>query len=243
MLEEILDRRNIEKALVQVERNKGAGGVDGLSTEDLRVFLNANWKTLRASILQGNYVPSAVRKVEIPKPNGGKRMLGIPTVIDRMLQQAIAQWMQPKYDPLFSERSFGFRPGRNAHQAVLQAQRYLAEGGTSFGVDTIYYIVSNLCGTDTTSHILTVVGCPDEVHLHASQGNVIIIYPNPSTNSLTITSTSDKITTVAVCNLLGQTLYTHEHNTEKVQVDVADLPSGVYLIRINGSEVRKFVKQ
>jgi group II intron reverse transcriptase/maturase len=128
MLEEIIDRRNIERALVQVESNKGASGIDGMDTEQLRIYLNANWKTLRTSILQGNYVPSAVRKVEIPKPNGGKRMLGIPTVIDRMLQQAIAQWMQPKYDPLFSERSFGFRPGRNAHQAVLQAQRYLAEG-------------------------------------------------------------------------------------------------------------------
>ncbi len=128
MLEEILDRRNIERALMQVESNKGAGGIDGMSTDDLRTYLNSNWRRLRTSILQGDYMPSAVRKVEIPKPNGGKRMLGIPTVIDRMLQQAVAQWMQPKYDPLFSERSFGFRPGRNAHQAVLQAQRHLAEG-------------------------------------------------------------------------------------------------------------------
>lgn len=125
MLEEILDRRNIEKALIKVVSNKGAGGIDGMQTDELRVYVNANWQSLRASILEGSYKPGPVRKVEIPKPQGGKRMLGIPTVVDRLIQQSIAQWMQLYYEPFFSTRSYGFRPDKNAHQAVLQAQEYL----------------------------------------------------------------------------------------------------------------------
>ncbi|MEG5073099.1 group II intron reverse transcriptase/maturase [Microcoleus sp. B3-D2] len=128
MLEEILDRRNIEKALVQVERNKGAAGVDGMPWDNLRAYINSNWQNVRQSILEGVYEPEAVRRVEIPKPQGGKRQLGIPTVIDRMLQQAIAQWLMPKYEENFSNRSYGFRPNRNTHQAVLQAQEYLQAG-------------------------------------------------------------------------------------------------------------------
>ncbi|HXB45830.1 MAG TPA: group II intron reverse transcriptase/maturase [Puia sp.] len=128
MLEEILDRRNIEKALVQVERNKGAGGVDDMGSEELRSYINVNWQSLRQSIMEGRYRPSPVRKVEIPKPQGGVRMLGIPTVVDRMLQQAIHQWLSPRYEPEFSGNSYGFREGRNAHQAVEQAKKYLNEG-------------------------------------------------------------------------------------------------------------------
>jgi RNA-directed DNA polymerase len=128
MLEEILDRRNIEKALVQVETNKGAAGIDAMQWNELRSYINTQWQALRQSILEGSYEPSPVRKVEIPKPQGGKRMLGIPTVVDRMLQQAIAQWLTPMYEPEFSKRSYGFRPNRNAHQAVLQAEQYLNEG-------------------------------------------------------------------------------------------------------------------
>ena len=128
MLEAILDRRNIEKALEQVIRNKGAGGVDGMQTDELRDYLNSNWQSLRTKILEGTYEPSAVRKVEIPKPQGGVRMLGIPTVIDRLLQQAINQWLSPKCEDQFSGHSYGFRPNRNTHQAVLQAQAYLNEG-------------------------------------------------------------------------------------------------------------------
>jgi RNA-directed DNA polymerase len=128
MLEQVLDRRNIEKALEQVMRNKGAGGVDGMQTEELRAYLNDNWQGLRAKILEGSYEPSPVRKVEIPKPNGGKRMLGIPTVLDRLLQQAISQWLTPKYEEQFSKHSYGFRPNKNAHQAVKQAQVYVKEG-------------------------------------------------------------------------------------------------------------------
>jgi RNA-directed DNA polymerase len=128
MLEQVLDRRNIERALEQVERNKGAGGIDGMQTEELRAYLNDNWQSIRARILEGSYKPSPVRKVQIPKPNGGKRMLGIPTVLDRLLQQAISQWLSPKYEEQFSRHSYGFRPGKNAHQAVKQAQEYVKEG-------------------------------------------------------------------------------------------------------------------
>ena len=128
MLEEILDIRNVQKALKQVISNKGAGGVDGMQTDELRDYLNANWALLKQSILESSYRPSPVRKVEIPKPQGGMRMLGIPTVLDRLWQQCIAQWLSPRYEPEFSAGSYGFRPGRNAHQAVLQAKKYLDEG-------------------------------------------------------------------------------------------------------------------
>jgi RNA-directed DNA polymerase len=128
MLEEILDIRNVEKAFKQVTANKGAGGIDGMQTDELRDYLDANWQTLKTNILEGNYRAQAVRKVEIPKPQGGMRMLGIPTVKDRLLQQAIAQWLSPKYEEEFSSYSYGFREGRNAHQAVLQAQQNLNEG-------------------------------------------------------------------------------------------------------------------
>jgi RNA-directed DNA polymerase len=128
MLEEILDYRNISKALKQVESNRGAGGVDGMSTEELRGWLEANWAPLKQSILEGSYHPQPVRKVEIPKAGGGKRALGIPTVVDRLVNQAISQWLSPQYEPGFSESSYGFREGRNAHQAVEQAKRYLEEG-------------------------------------------------------------------------------------------------------------------
>jgi RNA-directed DNA polymerase len=128
MLEEILDYRNITKALKQVTRNKGAGGVDGMQTDELRNWLEANWMVLKQSILEGSYCPQPVRKVEIPKPQGGTRMLGIPTVLDRLLGQSIHQWLSPQYEPAFSENSYGFREGRNAHQAVEQAKKYLEEG-------------------------------------------------------------------------------------------------------------------
>ena len=130
MLEQILDRRNLEKALEQVMRNKGAGGIDGMQTDELRDYLNTNYQSLRAKILEGGYQPSPVKKVEIPKPQGGVRMLGIPTVLDRLLQQAINQWLSLKYEEQFSKHSYGFRPGKNTHQAVMQAQSYLNEGKT-----------------------------------------------------------------------------------------------------------------
>ena len=128
MLEEILDRRNLEKALRAVMSNKGSGGVDGMQTDELRDYLTDHYQVLKQEILEGVYQPSPVRKVIIPKAQGGTRMLGIPTVKDRLLQQAIAQWLSPKYEAQFSKNSYGFRPNRNAHQAVLQAQQYLQSG-------------------------------------------------------------------------------------------------------------------
>jgi len=130
MLEEILDIRNVQSAFRQVTANKGAGGIDGMQTDELRDYLNINWQTLRSDILNGSYRPSAVRKVEIPKSGGGARMLGIPRVIDRLIQQSISQWLSPKYEGDFSFSSYGFRPKRNAHQAVLKAQEYLNAGYT-----------------------------------------------------------------------------------------------------------------
>lgn len=130
MLEEVLDIRNVQRAFRQVTANKGAGGIDGMQTDELRDYLNTHWQTWRAKILEGSYHPQAVRKVEIPKAGGGVRMLGIPTVIDRLLQQAISQWLSPKYEGDFSTYSYGFRTGRNAHQAVYQAQANLNEGYT-----------------------------------------------------------------------------------------------------------------
>ena len=128
MLEEILDYRNITKALQRVISNKGAGGVDSMETDELREWLEANWSKLKQSILEGSYRPSPVRKVEIPKSSGGTRTLGIPTVVDRLLGQAIHQWLSGQYEAGFSENSYGFREGRNAHQAVERAKKYLDEG-------------------------------------------------------------------------------------------------------------------
>ena len=129
MLEEILDIRNVQKAFKQVTANKGAGGIDGMQTDELRDYLNTHWQTLRASILEGTYRPQAVKKVEIDKDNGcGKRMLGIPTVIDRLITQSIAQWLSSQYEEDFSTYSYGFRESRSTHQAVYQAQTNLNDG-------------------------------------------------------------------------------------------------------------------
>lgn len=128
MLEEILDIRNVQKAFKQVTANKGAGGIDGMQSDELRDYLNTNWQMLRASILEGTYRPQAVKKVEIDKESGGKRMLGIPTVIDRLICQSITQWLSPQYEEEFSNYSYGFRENRNAHQAVYQAQTNLNDG-------------------------------------------------------------------------------------------------------------------
>jgi RNA-directed DNA polymerase len=130
MLEEILSGQNVYKALKQVQANKGSGGIDNMQTEELPEYMSMHWRKLKASIIAGSYKPSPVKKVEIPKPGGGKRMLGIPTVLDRVIQQAIAQWLSPKCDGEFCEHSYGFRLKRNAHQAVYQAQQFLNEGRT-----------------------------------------------------------------------------------------------------------------
>lgn len=127
-MEAILDIRNISYALKQVCSNKGAGGVDGMQTDELRDFMSTHWLAFKEGLLTGTYQPGAVRKVEIPKPQGGIRMLGIPTVKDRLIQQAISQWMTGLWESDFHANSYGFRPHKNAHQAVLQAQEYLNQG-------------------------------------------------------------------------------------------------------------------
>jgi RNA-directed DNA polymerase len=129
MLEQLLSRENLLEALKRVEANKGSHGVDGMSVKSLREHIKQNWQTIRQAIEEGTYQPSPVRRVEIPKPNGGGvRMLGIPTAIDRMLQQAIAQALTPLFDPQFSERSYGFRPKRRGHDAVRKAREFMKEG-------------------------------------------------------------------------------------------------------------------
>jgi RNA-directed DNA polymerase len=127
LMEKVLEKTNLEKAYQRVKRNKGAAGVDGVTVEELRHYLWNNWGRIREELLKGNYKPSPVRRFEIPKPNGGVRRLGIPTVIDRLIQQAVLQILTPIFDPKFSPFSYGFRPGRNAHMAVKQAQRYIKE--------------------------------------------------------------------------------------------------------------------
>jgi RNA-directed DNA polymerase len=128
LMEAICDPDNIEAALRTVVRNKGAPGVDGITVKRLPGILKARWSAIEDQLLRGRYQPQPVRRVKIPKPAGGTRNLGIPTVIDRVIQQAVLQRLQPQWDPTFSEHSYRFRPGRSAHQAVAQAQAYVIEG-------------------------------------------------------------------------------------------------------------------
>jgi RNA-directed DNA polymerase len=127
-MEDVVDRENLKQALARVKRNKGAAGIDGMSVADLSAYLKEHWPTIRAQLLDGTYKPQPVRRVEIPKASGGKRPLGIPTVLDRLIQQAVMQVLQADWNRTFSEQSFGFRPGRSAHQAVERAQAYIASG-------------------------------------------------------------------------------------------------------------------
>jgi len=125
LLECVLERGNMLQALKRVEANRGAPGVDGLELSDFRSYLKERWPSIKASLLAGEYVPQPVKRVEIPKASGGMRKLGIPTVLDRLIQQALMQVLQKDWDPGFSEYSYGFRPNRSAHQAVSQAQKYV----------------------------------------------------------------------------------------------------------------------
>ena len=128
LMEVLCERSNMEVAWKRVRANKGSPGVDGMSIDAAVGYLREHWPTIRKQLIDGTYQPQPVRRVEIPKPAGGVRKLGIPCVIDRLIQQAILQVLQPNWDPTFSEHSYGFRPGRSAHQAVAQAQAYVAEG-------------------------------------------------------------------------------------------------------------------
>jgi RNA-directed DNA polymerase len=127
-MEEVLRRENLKAAYKRVVRNGGAGGVDDMSVDDLEEQIRTDWPRIREQLLSGTYVPSPVRKVEIPKPGGGVRVLGIPTVMDRMIQQTLHQALTPVFDATFSEDSYGFRPGRSAHQAVLRGREHIEAG-------------------------------------------------------------------------------------------------------------------
>jgi group II intron reverse transcriptase/maturase len=127
-MEEVVGRQNLQGALKRVCANQGGPGVDGMTVDQLKDYLRVHWPEIRQQLLAGQYTPQSVKQVLIPKPDGGSRTLGIPTVVDRFIQQALLQALNPMYDPGFSANSFGFRPGRNAHQAVRQAKEYIAQG-------------------------------------------------------------------------------------------------------------------
>src|SRR6202167_3708252 len=127
-MEEVCERENLKEALRRGEANKGSAGIDRMTVDGIADYLKQHWPAIREQLLSGTYQPKPVRRVEIPKSDGGVRKLGIPTVLDRFIQQAVMQVLQRQWDPTFSDHSYGFRPGRSAHQAVAQAQRYIAEG-------------------------------------------------------------------------------------------------------------------
>jgi RNA-directed DNA polymerase len=128
LMARVVDRANLQRAWKRVKANQGAPGIDGMPIEDFTAFARLHWAAIRQALCDGTYQPQPVRRVSIPKPGGGERLLGIPTVVDRVIQQAIAQVMGPLFDPGFSESSFGFRPGRSAHGALRQVQRFIGEG-------------------------------------------------------------------------------------------------------------------
>lgn len=134
LLEQVLDRENLLAALKRVKANRGSPGIDGMTVTQLPEYLKEAWPAIREALFAGTYRPQAVRRVEIPKPGGGERLLGIPTALDRFIQQALAQVLSQLFDPTFSESSYGFRPGRSAHQAVRKAQAFI-QGGKRFVVD------------------------------------------------------------------------------------------------------------
>ena len=128
LMTEILHKENLKRALERVKRNKGAPGIDGMSVDELGAHLKAHWPSIRAQLVAGTYQPKPVKRVEIPKPDGRMRLLGIPTVVDRFIQQAVAQVVQQHWEPHFHPNSYGFRPGRNAHQAMRHAQATIRQG-------------------------------------------------------------------------------------------------------------------
>ena len=134
LMEQACERQNLRAALKRVRQNAGSPGIDGMTVEELPDYLRVHWPRLREELLAGRYQPQSVRRVAIPKPGGGERELGIPTALDRFIQQALLGVLQPLFDPTFSDASFGFRPGRSAHDAIRRAQAYVQEG-RSFVVD------------------------------------------------------------------------------------------------------------
>jgi len=163
LLEMILDRDNLNAAYQRVKRNGGAAGIDGMTVEAMFPYLKEHGWELVQNIKAGKYKPQPVRRVEIPKPDGGVRLLGVPTVIDRMIQQAIVQVLQPIFEPTFSDSSYGFRPGRSAHQAIEQAKKYYDEGYTQVvDIDLAKYF-------DTVNHDILI----DKVREHVKDEAVI----------------------------------------------------------------------
>ena len=128
VMEKVVDRNNLLTALRNVKRNGGSPGIDGMTVKELPEYLKRKWPKIRRQLMSGTYEPLPVRRVEIPKPGGGIRQLGIPTVLDRFIQQALLQVLQQDWDATFSDFSYGFRPKRSAHQAIKQSQRYLKQG-------------------------------------------------------------------------------------------------------------------
>ena len=134
LMSRVVERDNMQRAYSRVMKNRGAPGIDGMRCEDLKAWLKVNWSQVKRALLDGTYRPQAVRRVDIPKPQGGVRTLGVPTVVDRLIQQALHQAMQPLFEPIFSQSSYGFRPGRSAQQAVSKAAEYI-RGGKRWVVD------------------------------------------------------------------------------------------------------------
>src|SRR5260370_36881432 len=148
LMEEVCERENLKEALQRVKANKGSAGVDGMTVDEITGYLKQHWPAIREQLLSGTYKPQPVRRVEIPKPDGGGvRKLGIPSTLGRFIQQAVMQVLQRRWDRTFSDHSYGFRPGRSAHQTVAQAQQYIAEGygwGGGFCLEKIFDTASYL---------------------------------------------------------------------------------------------------
>lgn len=128
LMNQILARENMKKAYKKVKANKGAGGIDGISIEEINKYLKENWIDIKEKIIKRKYKPQPVLRVEIPKPNGGVRNIGIPTVVDRIIEQSISQVLTPVFETQFSEHSYGFRPDRRAQQAIVELLEYLNDG-------------------------------------------------------------------------------------------------------------------
>ncbi len=148
LLEEVIERGNLQRALQRVRQNQGSPGGDGMTVDELPEYLREHWPTIKAQLLAGTYRPQSVKRQPIPKPGGGLRELGIPCVLDRFVQQAILQVLQPRFDPTFSEHSYGFRPGRRAHDAVCAAQRFIQAGRrwvVDVDLEKFFYRVNVTC--------------------------------------------------------------------------------------------------
>src|SRR4030081_2305015 len=144
-MEDVVERENLKTALAQVKRNKGAAGIDGMSVNDLPAYLKEHWPAIRAQLLDGIYKPQPVRRVEIPKVSGGVRLLGIPTVLDRFIQQAVMQVLQADWDRTFSETSFGFRAGRSAQLTTTQSTRAIAKVDVDQGIKELIVLYRHWC--------------------------------------------------------------------------------------------------